>query len=171
MADRAGAVSTYHHCASVLEPELSVEPDISTYRAFQRPISQARPPLTAGALSSRLSTADTLLFGRAGELAVLQQTWAAAATGRSGLALIRGGAGVGKTRLVAEIAALARQQDREQCPVRPVQARATRLPPLQYGELVAQDQDLGDPPRLPAPGQPQPCSGSCDQEKDEPPST
>ena len=102
---------------------------------------------------------------------MLQQTWAAAATGRSGLALIRGGAGVGKTRLVAEIAALARQQDREQCPVRPVQARATRLPPLQYGELVAQDQDLGDPPRLPAPGQPQPCSGSCDQEKDEPPST
>ena len=41
---------------------------------------------------------------------MLQQTWAAAAAGRSGLVLIRGGAGVGKTRLVAEIAALARQQ-------------------------------------------------------------
>jgi hypothetical protein len=34
-------------------------------------------------------------------------------------------------------------QGREQCPVRPVQARAARLPPLQDGELVAQDQDLG----------------------------
>jgi hypothetical protein len=31
-----------------------------------------------------------------------------------------------------------------------------RLAPLQHGELVAQDQDLGDPPRLLAPGQLQP---------------
>jgi hypothetical protein len=108
--DRAGAVSTYHHCASVLERELGVEPDVATHQAFQRLMASARPPLTAGALSSRLGTADTLLFGRAGELAVLQQTWAAAAAGRSGLVFIRGGAGVGKTRLVAEIAALARQQ-------------------------------------------------------------
>jgi len=48
------------------------------------------------------------------------------------------------------------EQDREQCPVRPVQFRAARLPPLQHGELVAQDQDLGDQPYLPALGQPQP---------------
>jgi hypothetical protein len=34
-------------------------------------------------------------------------------------------------------------QGREQCPVRLVQVRAARLPPLQDGELVAQDQDLG----------------------------
>jgi hypothetical protein len=60
------------------------------------------------------------------------------------------------------------EQDREQCPVRPVQARAARLPPLQHDELVAQDQDLGNTPRLLAPGQPQPCSGPRDQEKDEP---
>ena len=38
------------------------------------------------------------------------------------------------------------EQSREQCPVRPVQVRAARLPPLQYGELVAQDQDLRAPP-------------------------
>jgi hypothetical protein len=30
------------------------------------------------------------------------------------------------------------------------------LLPLQYGELVAQDQDLGDLPRILTPGQPQP---------------
>jgi hypothetical protein len=47
-------------------------------------------------------------------------------------------------------------QGREQGPVRPVQLRAARLPPLQYGELMAQDQDLGGLPRLLAPGQPQP---------------
>jgi hypothetical protein len=33
---------------------------------------------------------------------------------------------------------------------------STRLPPLQDGELVAQDQDLGGLPRRLTPGQPQP---------------
>ena len=44
------------------------------------------------------------------------------------------------------------EQSREQCPVRPVQVRAARLPPLQDGELVAQDQDLCGLPRLLTPG-------------------
>ena len=47
-------------------------------------------------------------------------------------------------------------QRREQGPVRPVQLRAARLPPLQDGELAAQDQDLCGLPCLLAPGQPQP---------------
>ena len=34
------------------------------------------------------------------------------------------------------------------CPIRPVQVRAARLPPLQDGELVAQDQDLCGLPSL-----------------------
>jgi len=46
-------------------------------------------------------------------------------------------------------------QGREQGPVRPAQLRAVRLPPLQDGDLVAQDQDLGGLPRLLTPGQPQ----------------
>jgi hypothetical protein len=45
------------------------------------------------------------------------------------------------------------EQGGEHGPVRPVQFRAARLP-LQDGELVAQDQDLCDLPRLLAPGQP-----------------
>jgi hypothetical protein len=48
------------------------------------------------------------------------------------------------------------EQGGEQGPVRPGQFRAARLPPLQDGELVAQDQDFGGLPRLLAPGQPQP---------------
>ncbi len=43
-----------------------------------------------------------------------------------------------------------------ECPLRPVQPRAARLPPLQYGELVAQDQDLCGLPCLLMPGEPQP---------------
>jgi hypothetical protein len=38
------------------------------------------------------------------------------------------------------------EQGREQGPVCPVQLPAARLPPLQEGELVAQDQDLGGLP-------------------------
>ena len=40
--------------------------------------------------------------------------------------------------------------------VRPVQLWPARLPPLQDGELVAQDQDLSGLPYLLAPGEPQP---------------
>jgi hypothetical protein len=60
------------------------------------------------------------------------------------------------------------EQCREQGPVRPVQLRAARLPPLQDGELVAQDQDLGGLPRLLAPGQPQPRGKPSGQEEQEP---
>jgi hypothetical protein len=48
------------------------------------------------------------------------------------------------------------EQGRNQGPVRPVQLRLARLPLLQDGELVAQDQDLGGLPYLLAPGEPQP---------------
>jgi hypothetical protein len=37
-------------------------------------------------------------------------------------------------------------------PAAQVHVRATRLPPLQCGELVAQDQDFGGLPRLLTPG-------------------
>jgi hypothetical protein len=45
---------------------------------------------------------------------------------------------------------------------------AARLPPLQDGELVAQDHDLGRLPRFLTPGQPQPGGHPRDQEEDEP---
>ena len=63
--DRAGAVSTYHHCASVLERELGVEPDIATYRAFQRLMAPARPAAgpAAGGSAGRPGAAGTRLSG------------------------------------------------------------------------------------------------------------
>ena len=48
------------------------------------------------------------------------------------------------------------QQGREQSTVRPVQLRPAWLPPLQDGELMAQDQDLRGLPRLLTPRQPKP---------------
>jgi DNA-binding SARP family transcriptional activator len=121
LGDRAGAVSTYHHCASVLERELGVVPGPATRQAFQRlmadgadtPAGETRaarqlaPEQPAPARSGR---AAAQLVGRSRELRVLQDAWRTAAAGRPGLVLVSGGAGVGKTRLVAEIAALARAQ-------------------------------------------------------------
>jgi DNA-binding SARP family transcriptional activator/tetratricopeptide (TPR) repeat protein len=114
LGDRAGAVSTYHHCASVLERELGVVPDASTRKVFQRLMAHARPPAgppeAAGSAAGRPGPAAAQLFGRSAELGLLQGAWRAAAAGRCGLALVRGGAGVGKTRLVTEVAAMAQLQ-------------------------------------------------------------
>ena len=60
------------------------------------------------------------------------------------------------------------EQGREQGPVRPVQLRAARLPPLQDRELVAQDQDFGGLPPLLTLGQPQPRGDPRYQKEDEP---
>jgi DNA-binding SARP family transcriptional activator/tetratricopeptide (TPR) repeat protein len=114
MGDRAGAVSTYHNCASMLERELGVTPDPSTRRAFQRLMAYARPAVTPPAAASsapgRPRLAAARLVGRSAELGALQELWRAAVAGHRGLVLVRGGAGVGKTRLVAEVAEVARLQ-------------------------------------------------------------
>jgi len=117
LGDRAGAVSTYHHCASVLERELGVDPGPETRQAFQRLIADAPdedpsgvPRPAAEPAPARSGRAAAQLVGRSRELRVLQDAWRTAAAGRPGLALVGGAAGVGKTRLVAEIAALARAQ-------------------------------------------------------------
>ena len=114
LGDRAGAVSTYHHCASVLERELGVIPDPATRQAFQRLMADGDP---AGASLPglqpdvpRSGPAAARFVGRRRELGLLQELWRAAAAGRPGLALVGGGAGVGKTRLVAEVAQMARLQ-------------------------------------------------------------
>ena len=110
LGDRAGAVSTYHHCASVLERELGVAPDPSTRRAFQRLMAHASPAVRPSAAADRPGLAAARLVGRSAELSALQDVWRAAVAGRRGLVLVRGGAGVGKTRLVAEVAEMARLQ-------------------------------------------------------------
>ena len=114
LGDRAGAVSTYHHCASLLERELAVVPGPATRQAFERLMAQvdpagARLPATKPAVG-RSGFAAARLVGRSRELSLLQDLWLTTAAGRPGLALVCGGAGVGKTRLVAEVADLARLQ-------------------------------------------------------------
>jgi tetratricopeptide (TPR) repeat protein len=130
LGDRAGAVSTYHHCASVLERELGVVPDPATRQAFQRLMARANSgseklPAVEDAVV-RSGPAVAQLVGRSRELGLLQDLWRAAAAGTRGLALVRGDAGVGKTRLVTEVAERA----------------------LQHGAVVATSQCFGTSGRL-----------------------
>jgi DNA-binding SARP family transcriptional activator/tetratricopeptide (TPR) repeat protein len=114
LGDRAGAVSTYHHCASVLERELGVIPGSATRMAFDRlmtaPQAAQATVVTVQAPIGRSGLAAVQLVGRAGELAQLRDLWRAAVAGSPGLVLVSGGSGVGKTRLVSEVAAMARVQ-------------------------------------------------------------
>ena len=109
LGDRAGALSTYHHCASVLERELGVVPDPATRQMFQRLMAHAdrrrTPPAAEPGRPARPGSPPRSSSAGRGELGLLQDMWQAAAAGRPGLALVRGGAGVGKTRLVTELAA------------------------------------------------------------------
>ena len=116
--DRAGAARTYARCASVLGRELGVAPDAATRQL----LATASPPRTGtdaipvvpfaddtvGASRPRLG-ADPALVGREPELAALGRAWRRALRGGPGLVLVRGEAGVGKTRLVAELATAVRE--------------------------------------------------------------
>jgi len=86
LGDRAGAVSTFHHCASVLERELGVVPDAATRQAFQRLMAQAGPAVvsteTTQPRAGRSGAAAAPLVGRSAELSLLQDVWGATVAGR-----------------------------------------------------------------------------------------
>jgi DNA-binding SARP family transcriptional activator/tetratricopeptide (TPR) repeat protein len=113
LGDRAGALSTYHHCASVLERELGVTPDPATRQVVAGLLArgESAPVDGPGAMPAvgRPGRAGPLI-GRSRELSLLAGVWRSTAAGHPALVLVRGGAGVGKTRLIAEIAGAARLQ-------------------------------------------------------------
>jgi DNA-binding SARP family transcriptional activator/tetratricopeptide (TPR) repeat protein len=114
--DRAAALQTYHRCVSLLERELGVAPDQATTAEYERLISHsppepaatgpaAAPPpirLTGPARSSR----QVRLVGRERELDRLCRRWQEALTGVAGFAVVAGEAGIGKTRLLDELASV-----------------------------------------------------------------
>ncbi|RTL69834.1 MAG: SARP family transcriptional regulator [Pseudonocardiaceae bacterium] len=102
--DRAGAVSTYHRCASVLERELGIDPDPSTRAVLDRLLARTTPEARQDPEPQRTGPGAARLVGRGAELGRLREVWRTAAAGRPGLAVVRGETGVGKSRLVAELA-------------------------------------------------------------------
>ncbi len=101
--DRAAAIRVYHRCASVLENELQVTPDRRTTALYER-------LLTSGSPTQPARTGRTPLVGRTGELAALLQSWRQIRPGQPKFVLVTGGPGLGKSRLVAELATGIRQE-------------------------------------------------------------
>ena len=105
--DRAGAMRTYHRCASVLERELGMTPAPETTALIERLLGTDAPP--PGAATGRPGTTASAgpawyqLVGRDADVGRLMNAWDAARAGRAGAVVIIGEAGIGKSRLVGEL--------------------------------------------------------------------
>ena len=104
--DRAGAMRAYRGLAERLRRELGVAPSRQTRELVER-LRAATPahPIAGAPVAMPGSLA---LLGRERELAELEATWEAVCAGAGAAAVIRGEAGIGKTRLAGELRSKAR---------------------------------------------------------------
>jgi DNA-binding SARP family transcriptional activator/tetratricopeptide (TPR) repeat protein len=93
--DRAAALRTFHRCASVLERDLGVAPSEETVAAHRM--------LVGGRVETSPAEGDAPLIGRQAELAALRSAWASTRNGPR-VIIVTGEAGLGKSRLVDELA-------------------------------------------------------------------
>ena len=111
---RGAALRQYQHCVTVLRRDLGVEPEEETKQLYQQ-ILRVRPtasqeqrahPAAASDVHVRsgLPAADTPLIGREREMARLHRLLEDARRGRGAVVAIEGEAGIGKSRLLAELA-------------------------------------------------------------------
>ena len=107
----ARAVAVYTQLRDLFDRELGVEPAPATrdlYVAILREDTlDAAEPIRPGSRGTRQSASVSDLSGRETEVAQLSSAWAAAAAGDPGLVVLVGEAGIGKTRLAAEVVAIA----------------------------------------------------------------
>lgn len=109
--DRAGAISTFHKCAEILDQELQVRPSRATETFAERLLSSDDPeiPPVRGDRRGRARLAQRArLMGRDRELDQILECWNSVAEGRPRLLVVTGDAGVGKSRLISELAHKAR---------------------------------------------------------------
>jgi tetratricopeptide (TPR) repeat protein len=100
MGDRTGAVRVYHACVTVLQRELGVSPSQATHEAYERLLAAA----PSGAPSDATPpAAQPAMVGRLAEWEGMQRAWQAAAAGSARVVVLRGEAGVGKSRLAEEL--------------------------------------------------------------------
>ncbi len=107
--DTAGALAEYDRFAKRLRDELAIAPMPETVAVRQSILRQEALPGAVGALPSNPQDAARVIsilpfVGRKKELAFLYNAWGRAARGSASFVLISGEAGVGKSRLTAELA-------------------------------------------------------------------
>ena len=104
--DRAGALRVYQMCVAVLQRELGVEPSPATQAGYERLLGMEAPP-PAAPERGRPAPSLPALVGRQREWESLQAAWQRANAGEPRFALVRGEAGIGKSRLAEELLAWA----------------------------------------------------------------
>ena len=109
IGDRAGALRTYHRCATVLEQELGVEPGPATREIYEG-ILAAEGPARPGRAQPGRATGASSLVGRQRAWSELRSAWRVASAGEPRFVLISGEAGIGKTRLAEELSQWASRQ-------------------------------------------------------------
>jgi tetratricopeptide (TPR) repeat protein len=109
--DRAGAISTFHKCAEILDHELQVKPSQATETLAERLLSSdgpdIAPPRSPQHARARLASRARLV-GRDREFEQVLECWNNVVYGGPRLLLVTGDAGVGKSRLIADLADKAR---------------------------------------------------------------
>jgi DNA-binding SARP family transcriptional activator len=98
--ERATALHLYQECAALLKKELGIQPSAATRQTYREILDLDS---TAPAAPALPRTAVYPLVGRFAEWQALLNAWHAASTGQPRLVLIRGEAGIGKTRLAEEL--------------------------------------------------------------------
>jgi DNA-binding SARP family transcriptional activator/tetratricopeptide (TPR) repeat protein len=99
--ERAIALHLYQECTSVLKQELGVQPSAATRLVYRDILEGDAATSTPAVVPPR--TLVYPLVGRQAEWATLQRAWQAASEGQPQFLLIRGEAGIGKTRLAEEL--------------------------------------------------------------------
>jgi WD40 repeat protein/DNA-binding SARP family transcriptional activator/class 3 adenylate cyclase len=106
------ALEAYQRARRLLADELGIEPGPDLRRLEAAVLEQdaaldvlrPAPAATPGGLPAALAAVGPAFLGRETELAWLQEAWADAVDGRGGFVSVLGPEGIGKTRLVAELA-------------------------------------------------------------------
>ena len=109
---QADALAAYRRARTVLTEELGLEPGPELRRLEAAILAQdsdldrvrARTTGPSGLLPAPLAAVGPAFVGRVAELAWLRSAWAQAAGGRGGFVSVLGPEGIGKTRLMAELA-------------------------------------------------------------------
>jgi WD40 repeat protein/DNA-binding SARP family transcriptional activator/class 3 adenylate cyclase len=106
------ALEAYQRARRLLADELGIEPGPDLRRLEAAVLEQdpaldvlrPTPAAIPGGLPAALAAVGPAFLGRETELAWLQEAWADAVDGRGGFVSVLGPEGIGKTRLVAELA-------------------------------------------------------------------
>jgi DNA-binding SARP family transcriptional activator len=123
--DRARALRVYHACAAALGRQLGIAPAPPTRELYEALL----PVPVAGAEAD----APSALVGRSAERTRLIELWRASQAGRAALVLVSGEAGIGKTRLVEELASWCAQRGAAVAEARAYPAEGA----LAYGPVAA----------------------------------